>query len=180
MQPSDIGALVAAGTPRVSPDGTTVAFVVTRIDADANRYRSQIWLVPADGSRPAEPFTSGEHRDASPVWSPDGRRLAYTSTAPADGETTLRVAPVAAGGETVTLARFDEGVSDLVWSPDGQQLAFTSRVRDAALRDHRPEAAAAPAHHPLLLPARRRRLDRTTGPSTCTSWRPTGRPARST
>ena len=53
MQPSDLGAYVAAGTPRVSPDGTTVAFVVTRIDAVANRYRSQIWLVPADGSRAA-------------------------------------------------------------------------------------------------------------------------------
>ena len=45
MQPSDIGALVAAGSPRVSPDGTLVAFVVTRIDADANCYRSQVWLV---------------------------------------------------------------------------------------------------------------------------------------
>src|SRR4051794_18987941 len=131
MQPSDLGALVAAGSPRVSPDGTLVAFVVTRIDADANCYRSQVWLVPADGTRAAEPFTSGEHRDASPTWSPDGRRLAYASTAPGDGGTSLRVMPVAAGGETVTLARFDEGVTDLAWSPTGAHLAFTTRVRDA-------------------------------------------------
>ena len=37
MLPSDIGGLVAAGFPRVSPDGSQVAFVVTRVDADANR-----------------------------------------------------------------------------------------------------------------------------------------------
>src|SRR5438067_12730673 len=86
MQPCDIGTLVSAGSPRVSPDGRLVAFVVTRVDGDANCYHGQIWLVPADGSGPGEPFTSGEHRDGYPTWSPDGRRLAYTSTRP-DGET---------------------------------------------------------------------------------------------
>jgi dipeptidyl aminopeptidase/acylaminoacyl peptidase len=133
MQPSDIGAYVAAGAPRVSPDGTAVAFVVSRVDADANRYRSQIWLAPADGSRPAEPFTGGERNDGAPTWSPDGRRLAFTSTSVGDDpDTALRIAPVTTGGETVTLASFDEGVNGLRWSPDGRHLAFTTRVRDAS------------------------------------------------
>ena len=115
MRPDDIGALVVASSPRVSPDGSLVAFVVTRVDTTDNRYRSQIWLVPADGSRPAEAFTSGEHADAGPTWSPDGRRLAFTSQRSIDkagaNRTTLHIAPITTGGETVTVAAFDEGVT---------------------------------------------------------------------
>lgn len=64
---------------------------------NANRYRSQIWLAAVDGSTPPLPFTAGEHRDANPCWSPDGRRLAFTSRRddPEHERTSVRVAPVA-------------------------------------------------------------------------------------
>ena len=45
MRPADIGELVDVGEPRVSPDGRGVAYVVTTIDATANRYLSRVWLV---------------------------------------------------------------------------------------------------------------------------------------
>jgi dipeptidyl aminopeptidase/acylaminoacyl peptidase len=135
MKPSDLGALAAAGSPRLSPDGSLVAFVVSRIDLEGNSYRSQIWLTPTDGSRPPEPFTSGEHRDGSPVWSPDGRRLAFTSSRGDDGASTVHVAPVVAGGEVVTLASLPDGARELAWSPDGRHLACTARTRDERYND---------------------------------------------
>ena len=131
MRPSDISALLTVGQPAVSPDGRAVAFVVTRIDDEANDYRSQVWLASTDGTSPPRPFTAGEHKDANPAWSPDGSLLAFTAER-GEGEkkkATVHVAPVHTGGEIVTLARLPEGAAGLRWSPDGRQIAFTTRTR---------------------------------------------------
>ena len=74
MKPEDVYALKGVSDPRLSPDGTTVAFVLWSIDGEANEYRGNIWLAPVDGSEPPRRFTTGERRDGAPVWSPDGGR----------------------------------------------------------------------------------------------------------
>lgn len=128
MQPEDIGRLVTVGDPRVSPDGAHVAFVVTQVDLPGNRYRSAVWVVPSDGSRPPRPLTAGDRRAGQPRWSPDGSRLAVTS-ARDDGSGVLEVLPFSEPGETFTVCSRDEGIKDVAWSPDGTHLAFVSRVR---------------------------------------------------
>jgi dipeptidyl aminopeptidase/acylaminoacyl peptidase len=47
-----IGNIVQASSPAVSPDGSQVAFVVTRVDAAKNKYFSQVWLATTDGTTP--------------------------------------------------------------------------------------------------------------------------------
>src|SRR5215203_7410838 len=119
----------AAGSPAVSPDGGSIAFVVATIELDANRTVSRVWLAGPDGD-PA-PITAGP-RDASPMWSPDGRHLALTSgRGEKDHDATLHVLPIGGPGEVRTIATMPEGIADLTWSPDGAWLAFTSRTRDA-------------------------------------------------
>src|SRR5918996_659992 len=128
MVPKDVYELTGVGNPRLSPDGRTVVYELSTIDGPANEYRGSIWLVPADGSAEPRQFTSGSTRDASPVWSPDGSRIAFTSKR-ASKAMQLFVIPIE-GGEAVQLTELSEDVEELDWSPDGTKIVFSARVRD--------------------------------------------------
>ena len=130
VQPEDVYELSWVSDPRIAPDGRSVAFVVWRVDREANDYRSAIWVGPVDGSSPPRRFTSGEKLDVSPRWSPDGDRLAFASSREREAKQ-LYVIPTA-GGEGLRLTELDEDVTEPTWSPDGTRLAFSSRVRHTA------------------------------------------------
>ena len=126
MVPEDVFELTGVSDPRISPDRTTIAYVVWSLDRDANEYRSAIWLIAADGSSPPRRFTSGSKRDSAPRWSSDGRALAFTSNRESE-HAQLYVMPVG-GGEPRQLTDLNEDVTAPAWSPDGAQIAFTARV----------------------------------------------------
>lgn len=133
MLPEHINRLVWASDPQLSPDGSQIAYVVTRVDEDRNRYRSRVWLVPSDGAAPPRPISAGEDSDASPRWSADGRLLLFTSTRRTDqsGKTKSALyAMVTDGpGEASLLAEHDEAISGVAISPDSRKVAYACRVR---------------------------------------------------
>jgi dipeptidyl aminopeptidase/acylaminoacyl peptidase len=117
-----------AADPEISPNGSQVAFVRVNINEDKNRYETQIFVVPADGSASPRPLTSGRS-DRSPRWSPNGRELAFVRTPePVDGKSKPAQIYLISmdGGEARALTDAPNGASSPVWSPDGRIIAFLS------------------------------------------------------
>jgi len=108
---------------QVSPDGKWVAYTVTTPDIDANRNASNIWIVPAAGGESLQLTQSG--RDSSPMWSPDGKTIAFLSSRSGDSQIYLLSMD---GGEAKPLTSISTGADIVKWSPDGKTIAFTSGV----------------------------------------------------
>ncbi len=125
MRPTDLALLRVPGVPTVSPDGRIAVVAVARPDLEADEYRSQLWAVPTDGSAPARPLTTGP-RVSAPVFSPDGRWLAYLGAEPG-GKPQLHVLPTA-GGAGRRLSEHPLGVASPAWAPDSRRLAYCARV----------------------------------------------------
>ncbi len=111
--------------PQVSPDGKTIAYIVTSYDMDANKGTSKILLVSIDSGAPKE-FQTGQTSSSEPSWSPNGKEIAFV--ADDTGGTPQIYIEKANGGNPKKITSIALGASGLLWSPDGKYIAFTSDV----------------------------------------------------
>ena len=127
----------------MSPDGNTVAYVVKSIELnvpDASEakkeasddtelekysYRTQIYMVPADGSAAPRQITYGDKGASSPAWSPNGKQLAFVRSV--QDKPQIFILPLD-GGEAWQLTNGKEGASEPKWSPDGNRILFATEV----------------------------------------------------
>mgnify|MGYP002623176762 CR=1 FL=1 len=107
--------------PAISPDGASIAF----------SYRGDLWVVPAAGGE-AKLLTTHEGYEFTPVWSPDGKQIAFTS----DRHGNFDVFVMSASGGAAKRLTF-HSTADVVtgFTPNGKRVLFTSRRQDV------PEAA---------------------------------------
>jgi dipeptidyl aminopeptidase/acylaminoacyl peptidase len=118
--------------PAWSPDGKSLAFSSNRSQPDPDRtYDSNIWVVAADNTDKGAhltQITTNPGSDEHPVWSPDGRSIAYvTQLEPKLSEYSthhLAISPAAGGSAKVLTATLDRNVEHPQFSPDGQSIYF--------------------------------------------------------
>jgi dipeptidyl aminopeptidase/acylaminoacyl peptidase len=127
----DLFGLQLATDPQIRPDGAVVAYTRVSYDVMADRSRQSIWLVDV-ASGEQTPLVAGPGTHASPRWSPDGKRLAYVSTAD-DGRPQLFVRWLETG-QSARLAELVEAPGALTWSSDGRSIAFTMFAPDESAK----------------------------------------------
>ena len=127
--------LVRVSSPRISPDGTRVAYLVSKMKIekdkdDAWKYVTQLWVVPTAGPAGASrQYTRGEKSVGNIAWSPDGKILAFTTVGGEDKEAKPQVwFMYADGGEPWQVTKHKSGVSGFRFSPDGKTLLLEATV----------------------------------------------------
>jgi dipeptidyl aminopeptidase/acylaminoacyl peptidase len=108
--------------PQLSPDGKQVLFVLSETDWKKNRQISHIWRINVDGTGLVQ-MTSGENGEHSPVWSPDGKMIAFLARRGEAKQTQIYLI-ANSGGEAQQLSHHETSVSSIQWSPDGQYIYF--------------------------------------------------------
>ena len=120
----DMLAMDRLSDPQISPDGKSVVFVIRETDLEANKGRTDLWFVGADGTG-LRRLTSHQAGDFNPRWAPDGKSIWFVSSR-SDSSQIWRIRIDGGEAEQVTEEPLDVG--NLVISRDGKHIAFTMEV----------------------------------------------------
>jgi dipeptidyl aminopeptidase/acylaminoacyl peptidase len=112
----------------ISPDGQEVAFTSNIDEVEAISTNNDVFVVPIAGGTPKKLSTS-PGSDSTPLYSPDGRYLAWRMQKRAGYESDRfrLVIYDRKSGEIRNLTEaFDRWVGTMAWSPDSKQIYFTA------------------------------------------------------
>ena len=131
---------VAADLPETRPRYAEGAKFVRGADVSPNgkravlEFRGEVVTVPAEKGDPRNLTKTTDAHERAPVWSPDGKSIAYFTDAP--GDYVLAVRPGDGKGEAKTFDLKGAGFYEKpVWSPDSKAIAFRDNARTLSVID---------------------------------------------
>ncbi|MCH8898142.1 MAG: S9 family peptidase [Chloroflexi bacterium] len=128
IMPDLVRRLKSVADPSLSPDGSRLAYTLSRIDGDEWKAQSRIVILDLTTEQASE-LTDGDH-DTAPRFSPDGQTIAFLR---AEDEHPKQVWVInGAGGPARRVSHGPGAVLDFAWSPDSQQLVYSADVNPDA------------------------------------------------
>ena len=123
---SDLMKIQRIGSPVISPDGKRAAFDMARHDSKKNKVTRTIRIVDLATKKITKP-TPGPGNHYCPVWSPNGKYLAFVSDRETAKGSQLWVMPCD-GGEAKRITSGYGSVGSPVWSSDSKRIAFSRSI----------------------------------------------------
>ncbi|HUF61218.1 MAG TPA: S9 family peptidase [Verrucomicrobiales bacterium] len=127
ITPHDLWAMKRLGSPALSPDGSMAVFTVTEWSIEKNKSTTHLWVVDLAGGVPWRLTSAPNATDASPRWSPDGGRIAFTSKRGEDESSALYVMSID-GGEPEKILELPYAITSPRWMPGGDSLVVATSV----------------------------------------------------
>ena len=124
----DLWLMPRVGAAVVSPDGMQMVVPVTAPAYDPLKQSVDLWLAPVDGSTSPRQLTHTLAAETTPVWSPDGTRLAFSTLRGDDLLPQIYILDLAKGGEARRVSESATGARNPQFSPDGRGILFLSNV----------------------------------------------------
>ena len=113
----DLFRMKLINSPEISPDGEKIIFTYKWTELKENTYYSNFYIADLKNDT-VYPFTSGEHNDSYPLWSPDGKNIIFRSDR--HKKKGLWIIP-SGGGEARPLMTEKGAVGEYIWSSDGKK-----------------------------------------------------------
>ena len=129
LQPIAPSGICCPQFPSLSPDGTKVTYFAYPDGQTDSTKGYEIYVSPTDGSGPTIDVSNNPGDDWWPVWSPDGTRIAFISSAPGAFFTPGRLHVVNVDGTGQKNLTPVDDVWEPAWSPDGTRIVYTGEGR---------------------------------------------------
>lgn len=120
------------GSFDVSPDGSSIVFSANSTDPPFKDLNQDVYTVPVAGGEARNLTADNPASDDDPIFSPDGKTIAYSLQKKADGwpdRARLALRDVASGKTTVLTEAWDVSVAGYHFAPDGKSLIVRAEVR---------------------------------------------------